>query len=112
MVGEERTNFILAKCVTFLVASSNDIANTYFLTGIRRLHYDVPSYTDFLVKAASGFAKVTIFAYSSLSYLRGDNLVIPVKHSRWSKRFRWFQPSLMGSALSIGQHHPQHKDWG
>jgi hypothetical protein len=82
MVGEERTNFILAKCVTFLVASSNDIANTYFLTGIRRLHYDVPSYTDFLVKAASGFAKVTIFAYSSLSYLRGDNLVIPIKHSR------------------------------
>ncbi|KAE8057282.1 hypothetical protein FH972_013986 [Carpinus fangiana] len=57
MVGEERTNFILAKCLTFLVASSNDIANTYFLTGIRRLHYDVPSYTDFLVKAASSFAK-------------------------------------------------------
>ncbi|XP_062165467.1 GDSL esterase/lipase EXL3-like [Alnus glutinosa] len=57
IVGEERTNFILAKSATFSVASSNDIANTYFITGIRRLHYDVPSYTDLLVKSASNFVK-------------------------------------------------------
>jgi hypothetical protein len=67
MVGEERTNFILAKSVTFSVASSNDIANTYFLSGIRRLDYDFPSYTDILVKSASNFVKVTSFTYSSMS---------------------------------------------
>ncbi|XP_059455359.1 GDSL esterase/lipase EXL3-like isoform X1 [Corylus avellana] len=57
MVGEERTNFILAKCVTFSVASSNDITNTYFISGIRKLNYDFPSYTDYLVESASNFVK-------------------------------------------------------
>ncbi|KAG2698297.1 hypothetical protein I3760_07G144900 [Carya illinoinensis] len=57
IVGEERTNFILAKSLTFLVASSNDIGNTYFTTGIRKLQYDVASYTDLLVNLASNFVK-------------------------------------------------------
>ncbi|XP_030934786.1 GDSL esterase/lipase EXL3-like [Quercus lobata] len=57
IVGEERTNFILAKSVVFVVASSNDIANTYFLTGIRKAEYDIPSYADLLLNSASNFIK-------------------------------------------------------
>lgn len=55
--GEEKTNFILSKSLVLLVSSSNDIANTYFATGARKLHYDIPSYTDMLVQAASSFVK-------------------------------------------------------
>ncbi|KAK7850501.1 gdsl esterase/lipase exl3 [Quercus suber] len=40
IVGEERTNFILAKSVAFVVAGSNDIANAYYLSGIRKAKYD------------------------------------------------------------------------
>ncbi|XP_027356992.1 GDSL esterase/lipase EXL3-like [Abrus precatorius] len=55
--GEGRTNFILSKSLVLVVASSNDIANTYYAAGIRRLHYDIPSYTDMLVQFASSFVK-------------------------------------------------------
>nr|XP_023881286.1 GDSL esterase/lipase EXL3-like isoform X1 [Quercus suber] len=57
IVGEERTNFILAKSVVFVVAGSNDIANAYYLSGIRKAEYDVPSYTDLLLNLSSTFIK-------------------------------------------------------
>lgn len=58
--GEAKTNFILSKSLVLVVSSSNDIANTYFASGIRKLDYDVPSYTDVLVQLASSFVKVVI----------------------------------------------------
>ncbi|XP_070670284.1 GDSL esterase/lipase EXL3-like isoform X2 [Malus domestica] len=57
IVGEERANFILANSLCFVVASSNDIANTYFVAGVRKLEYDVPSYTDLMLNQASDFFK-------------------------------------------------------
>ncbi|GMY28218.1 GDSL esterase/lipase EXL3-like [Fagus crenata] len=57
IVGEERTNFILAKSAVFVVASSNDIANTFYLTRIRKLEYNVSSYTELLSNSASTFVK-------------------------------------------------------
>ncbi|KAH7849900.1 hypothetical protein Vadar_024713 [Vaccinium darrowii] len=58
MVGEDRTNFILTNSLYLVVAGSNDLTNTYFLLGIRRLQYDIDSYTDFMVRSASNFVKV------------------------------------------------------
>lgn len=58
-MGEERANFIVANSLCFVVASSNDIANTYFVAGVRKLEYDVPSYTDLMLNHASDFFKVT-----------------------------------------------------
>lgn len=55
IVGVKRTNFIIANSVAFLVLSSNDIANTYYSTPFRTVHYDPPSYADFLVNNASEF---------------------------------------------------------
>ncbi|TKY75265.1 GDSL esterase/lipase [Spatholobus suberectus] len=55
--GEAKTSFILSKSLVLVVSSSNDIANTYFATGVRKLHYDIPTYTDMLVQAASSFVK-------------------------------------------------------
>lgn len=55
LVGEERTNFILAKSVFLVVAGSDDIANTYFVLRARKLQYDVPAYTDLMVNSASDF---------------------------------------------------------
>lgn len=60
MVGEERTHFILTNSIYLVIAGSDDLANTYFTIGIRRLHYDVNSYTDLMVRGASNFVKVLI----------------------------------------------------
>ncbi|RDX72256.1 GDSL esterase/lipase EXL2, partial [Mucuna pruriens] len=40
-----------------LVSGSNDITNTYYVTGIRNLHFDISTHTDMLVEAASFFFK-------------------------------------------------------
>uniref|UniRef100_A0A251UML7 Putative SGNH hydrolase-type esterase domain-containing protein n=1 Tax=Helianthus annuus TaxID=4232 RepID=A0A251UML7_HELAN len=53
MVGVERTQFILENSFFLVVAGSDDLANTYFTVGIRRLEYDVPSYADLMVSSAS-----------------------------------------------------------
>ncbi|KAG6699498.1 hypothetical protein I3842_08G069400 [Carya illinoinensis] len=57
IVGEERTNFILSKSLYLVVAGSDDIANTYFLSHARELEYDVPSYTDLMLDKATTFFK-------------------------------------------------------
>lgn len=68
MVGEERTNFILTNSIYLVVAGSDDLANTYFTIGIRRLQYNVNSYTDLMVRGASNFVKVLI-SLSILLYM-------------------------------------------
>ncbi|KAI4316967.1 hypothetical protein L6164_024887 [Bauhinia variegata] len=55
--GEDRTNFILTRSIILVVASSNDIANSYFASGIRKAQYDISSYTDFILGYASSFIK-------------------------------------------------------
>jgi len=60
MVGEKRTNFILANSLYLLVAGSDDIAKTYFVVHARILQYDIPSYTDLMVNSASNFIKVCL----------------------------------------------------
>ncbi|XP_050267727.1 GDSL esterase/lipase EXL3-like [Quercus robur] len=55
--GAEQTNFILANSLFFLVAGSNDIANTYYLSPSREIMYDISSYTDLMIKFASKFLK-------------------------------------------------------
>ncbi|TKY57613.1 GDSL esterase/lipase EXL2 [Spatholobus suberectus] len=57
LVGEDRTNFILANSLFVVVFGSNDIANTYFLNRIRQLQYDFPAYADLMVSSASNFLK-------------------------------------------------------
>ncbi|XP_059459782.1 GDSL esterase/lipase EXL3-like [Corylus avellana] len=57
IVGEERTNFILAKSLFIVVAGSDDIANTYFVAHARELQYDIPTYTDLMVTNAAKFLK-------------------------------------------------------
>ncbi|KAF4360927.1 GDSL esterase/lipase EXL3 [Cannabis sativa] len=56
-VGERRTKFILENAIFLVVAGSDDIANTYFTIRIRKLQYDVPSYTDLMIRGASDFIK-------------------------------------------------------
>jgi len=60
LVGEDKTNFILANGIVLVVEGSNDISNTYFLSHAREVEYDIPAYTDLMVKSASNFLKVCI----------------------------------------------------
>ncbi|XP_057422693.1 GDSL esterase/lipase EXL3-like [Lotus japonicus] len=57
LVGKDRTKFILANSLVLVVLGSNDISNTYFLSGARQKEYDFPSYADLLVSLASNFFK-------------------------------------------------------
>ncbi|CAN6698820.1 unnamed protein product [Malus baccata var. baccata] len=55
VVGKEGTATIVSKIIYIVCTGSNDIANTYLSTPLRRSHYDIPAYTDLMVKSASSF---------------------------------------------------------
>ncbi|KAM1062566.1 hypothetical protein ACFX13_027532 [Malus domestica] len=59
-VGKERTATIVSKSIYIVCTRSNDIANTYLSTPLRRPHYDIPAYTDLMVKSASSFFQRTL----------------------------------------------------
>lgn len=65
LVGENKTNFILAKGLFLVVAGSDDIANTYFTLRARKLQYDIPAYTDLMANSASDFLNVS-FSFLSV----------------------------------------------
>ncbi|XP_051150864.1 GDSL esterase/lipase EXL3-like [Andrographis paniculata] len=54
-LGEEAASSFFADSLYLLVAGTNDIANTYFTIGTRRLEYSIASYARFLVSKASTF---------------------------------------------------------
>ncbi|GER33982.1 GDSL esterase/lipase, partial [Striga asiatica] len=54
-VGEEKAKYILSNSIYLVVAGSDDVANTYFTIGTRRVQYDISSYADLLVSSASSF---------------------------------------------------------
>ncbi|KAL6274121.1 hypothetical protein ACE6H2_024813 [Prunus campanulata] len=54
-VGEARTATILSKSIYIVCLGSDDIANTYYSTPLRRRQYDIPAYTDLMLKSASSF---------------------------------------------------------
>ncbi|KAL8059265.1 hypothetical protein ABFX02_03G074000 [Erythranthe guttata] len=57
IAGDEKSSAILRESLIGVIAGNNDIAITYFNTPLRKLHYDVPSYTDLLVRYASTFVQ-------------------------------------------------------
>nr|POE95068.1 gdsl esterase/lipase exl3 [Quercus suber] len=94
IVGEERTNFILAKSVVFVVASSNDIANTYFLTGIRKAEYDIPSYADLLLNSASNFIKRLLVGGSETECAKQPNQASQVFNDKLSWELGYLNNNL------------------
>ena len=69
LVGENKTNFILAKGLFLVVTGSNDIANTYFTLRARTLQYDIPAYTDLMANSASDFLNVSFSFVSACMYI-------------------------------------------
>ncbi|WCJ35067.1 GDSL-like Lipase/Acylhydrolase superfamily protein [Euphorbia peplus] len=57
MVGEERAKYIVENSIYFVVAGSDDIANTYFVLRARQLQYDVPAYTTLMADSAASFVQ-------------------------------------------------------
>jgi hypothetical protein len=60
-VGGKKREEIVSKSIYIVCIGSDDIANTYAQTPFRRILYDIPSYTDFLVSEASKFLQVYMF---------------------------------------------------
>ncbi|PNX91529.1 GDSL esterase/lipase, partial [Trifolium pratense] len=55
VVGEDRANFIIGNGLFLVVLGSNDISNTYYLSRLRQVQYDFPTYSDLLVNSAYNF---------------------------------------------------------
>ncbi|XP_019709255.1 GDSL esterase/lipase EXL3 isoform X2 [Elaeis guineensis] len=55
IAGEERTATILSNSLYVVCCGTDDIANTYFTTPLRKPHYDIPSYVNLLITGASTF---------------------------------------------------------
>ncbi|XP_048335691.2 GDSL esterase/lipase EXL3-like [Ziziphus jujuba] len=54
-IGEDKAESIISKSVYFVCVGSDDIANTYFSTPLRKPHYDIQSYTDLMLNSATTF---------------------------------------------------------
>ncbi|KAI3960648.1 hypothetical protein MKX01_003822, partial [Papaver californicum] len=54
IVGEAKAKSIVSESVYLVVAGSDDLANTYFLSKLRN-NYDIPAYIDFMAERASSF---------------------------------------------------------
>lgn len=61
--GEEKVKFILEKSVFLVVASSNDLGETYWA---RSLEYSRNAYAEYLAYLASEFIKVSFYFRYSL----------------------------------------------
>lgn len=57
IAGEQRAAEIVSTSMFLVVSGTDDLANTYFTTPLRR-DYDLESYIEFIVKCASDFIQV------------------------------------------------------
>lgn len=60
-VGEEKSRTIISKSLYIVSSGNNDILFSYYATQLRKLQYDVPSYTDLLLRLASRFLRVRLY---------------------------------------------------
>jgi hypothetical protein len=65
IAGIERAATIVSDSIYIIFAGNNDIMTTYFTANLRS-NYDIPSYINYLVQAASSFIKV---CHSTNSYI-------------------------------------------
>lgn len=63
VVGKERSETIIANSLFLISSGNNDILFSYFATRLRKLQYDVPTYTDLLATWASAFFRVYIINF-------------------------------------------------
>lgn len=55
--SEEETSKIISGALFVVCAGTDDLANTYFTTPFRSLHYSIPAYVDLLVSGAASFLR-------------------------------------------------------
>ncbi|ONK55870.1 uncharacterized protein A4U43_C10F1810 [Asparagus officinalis] len=60
IAGDERAATIFAESLYVVCVGSDDVANTYFPTPLRKTMYDIPSYANLLVGYASDFVQELI----------------------------------------------------
>lgn len=58
IAGEERAATIVSESLYISMVGTDDIANTYYGTPLRRPQYDVSSYSDLIANSASDFYEV------------------------------------------------------
>lgn len=68
-VGESKAASIVSNSIYIVCIGSDDIANTYSQSVIRRAQYDMSSYTDFMAAQAAIFLQVCILNHTIRSYL-------------------------------------------
>ncbi|XAR61633.1 Triacylglycerol lipase [Bertholletia excelsa] len=120
LIGEERTSTIVANGLFVLAAGSNDITNTYYSTPLRRLRYDVPSYTDLLVSLASNFVrdlyalgarKIGVAGIPPVGCVPAQRTIAGGPHRNCAKHYnqaaQLFNTKLQAKLSSLNRHLPQ-----
>lgn len=62
---KKQAHNILSNSLYLVIAGTDDLANTYFSTGVGRLEYDIGAYTNLMVDSAFNFIKVRVGVYSN-----------------------------------------------
>ncbi|XP_047065122.1 GDSL esterase/lipase At1g20120-like [Lolium rigidum] len=57
IAGEEETKRIIDGALFIVCSGTDDIANTYYTTPLRRVQYDIPSYVDLLLDGVESFLR-------------------------------------------------------
>jgi len=56
-----RAAMIIRESLYIVCSGSNDFANTYFSSPLRKAQYDMPAYASYLANSASNFIEVSLF---------------------------------------------------
>ncbi|XP_060211795.1 GDSL esterase/lipase EXL3-like [Lycium barbarum] len=125
LVGEEEANDILSNSLFLVVAGSDDLANTYFTIGIRRLQYDLNAYTNLIVDGASDFVQglyklgaknIAVFGIPPIGCLPAQrtlaggltrecateyNQAAQIANTKLSAAINWLSKTLLQSKLAL-----------
>ncbi|KAK6781980.1 hypothetical protein RDI58_019776 [Solanum bulbocastanum] len=101
LLGEEEANDILRNSLFLVVAGSDDLANTYFTIGIRRLHYDINAYTHLMVSATSHFVQRTLAGGFSRGCVVEYNQAAQLANTKLSAAIASSSTNLLQSLLVL-----------
>lgn len=69
LVGKVEANNIVNNSLYLVATGSDDFVDDYFTYPMRRIQYDLPAYTNFLVSEASTFIQVKLHSFVSYVFL-------------------------------------------
>lgn len=100
-MGKKRAQYIISNSLYLVIAGSDDLANTYFSTGVGRLEYDIVSYTNLMVDSAFNFIKVLCTCACVLWLIKDFQLIYGFLEWNYMCRFTNYFRFLIKELLKL-----------